>query len=95
MKIAQQETAIAHYHGGVPAFAGGQKARVLGYVTRFGPSTIGEIAIALDLVPGTVSARATELRNDGLLEWGADRRSHVSGVTCKTLRLPVRQMELC
>jgi len=96
MKIAQQDTAIAQYHGGVRVFAGSQKARVLDHITRKGPSTIGEIAAALKLAPGTVSGRAYELREiDGLIEWAPERESIVSGVTCKTLRLPVRQMELC
>lgn len=96
MKIAQQDTAIAHYHGKVNEFAPSQYKRIMDYVARCADVCLSEIAYQLDLHPGTVSARCTELRGMGKLVWtGKKRESWATGVTCKTLRLPVRQMELC
>jgi len=95
MKIAQADTAIDCYRSTVPHFSGHQRERVLRHIEQRGPATLSEIAAALSIPPGTVSARATELRNAGLLEWGGRRESIVSGVTCKTLRLPRLQLELC
>ncbi len=95
MKIAQQETAIAAFHEFVPVFRHGQNERVLGCIKMRGPSTISEIAKFTGIDKSAISRAQNELRAAGLLEWGEERKSHVSGVTCKTLRLPVRQMELC
>lgn len=96
MKIAQQETAIAHYHGGVKEFSPSQHGKILSYVKRVHDACLSEIAYQLKMPPGTVSARCAELRVMDKLEWtGVERKSWATGVTCRTLRLPVRQMELC
>lgn len=89
MKTAVAHTSIANYHSHVvPDLQGKQESRILAYVSRFGESTIGEIAHALDMEKSTVSARQNKLRADGLLEFGAARKCSVSGITCNPLRLP-------
>jgi len=95
MRIQQADTAIDCYHSVVPQFGMYQRDKVLRHIEAHGPSTLGEIGEALNIPSGTVSARATELRKIGLLEWGDKRKSMASTVICKTLRLPVGQLGLC
>jgi len=95
MKIAQQDTAIAAYYERVPQIRPGQNDRVLACIRACGPLTISEIAKITEIDKSAVSRAQGELRAAGLLEWGDERKSSVSGVTCNTLRLPVRQLESC
>lgn len=96
MLIAQQDTAIDCYHGLVKELSKGQRGDILYHMRSRRDFCLSEIAESLDMPPGTVSARCTELRKAGLIRWtGRKRESWASGVTCKTLELVPAQGRLC
>lgn len=94
MRTEVAATSIAAYRGPVQGFESGQEATILAYVARRGESTIGEIAHALQMEKSTVSARQNSLRKAGQLVQGPARKCHISGVTCKPVKMPAAQMAL-
>lgn len=94
MRTAVAATSVAAYRCPVQGFESGQEATILDHVARRGESTIGEIAHALQMEKSTVSARQNKLRKDGLLVFGTPRKCRISGITCKPVKLPARQLGL-
>lgn len=94
MRTAVATTSIDAYHGAVANFESSQESVILDFIARRGESTIGEIARALDMEKSTVSARQNSLRKAGQLVQGAARKCRISGVTCKPVKLPARQLGL-
>ena len=93
MLIAQQDTARAAFHEHAKKKAPTQHQRIIAHIEQYGPCTGGEIARALKLAPGTVSARYAELMPKRL-QWGIERKCKVSGIKCLTIELAV-QGRLC
>ena len=95
MRTACQDTSIAAFKNYVvPYSKAGQEQRIIDFITRHGPSTIGEIAKGLDMEKSTVSARQNGLRKAGALVFGIERHCAISGIKCKPLWFPVAQMEM-
>ncbi len=96
MRTNVARTSIDCWHGHViPNSRDGQEQRILAYLATVADATIGEIAAALGLINGTVSARQNKLRNeDKLIEFSTSRKCRISGITCKPLRIVRGQVEL-
>jgi DNA-binding GntR family transcriptional regulator len=86
MKIAQQETAVAAFYEQVPLFSATQREVLLLAVAAGRDFSIGELAHSTGFEKSSVSARLNKLRQDGLIEFGPERKCRISGITINPVR---------
>lgn len=91
MRTAVQDTSRSAYRDAARQSQGAtQRQKILDLMVREGGTwAIGEVAVALGIIDGTVSARMNELRQEKVIEWcPTKRRSRVGR------HLTVRHMQI-
>lgn len=86
MKIAQQETAAAAFYERVPSIAKTQSAEILAAIVPGYDYSMCELVELTGFQKSSISARLHKMRADGLLEYGAERKCRISGITINPVR---------
>jgi len=86
MKIAQQETAVAAFYEHVPSIAPTQREHILSCIAPGSDYSMCELVARTGLQKSSISARLNEMRKDGVIEFGPERKCRISGITINPVR---------
>jgi DNA-binding transcriptional ArsR family regulator len=86
MKIAQQDTAVAAFFEQVPLIAMTQRETILCAILPGRDYSMCELVEITGFQKSSISARLNKMREDGLIEYGPERKCRISGITINPVR---------
>jgi DNA-binding GntR family transcriptional regulator len=86
MKIAQQDTAVASFYEQVPLFSVTQRETIFNAIAPGHDFSMCELVEPTGIQKSSISARLNKMREDGVIEFGPERKCRISGITINPVR---------